>query len=344
MPGRILYRLPGESFAHEILTDAPPLHLPSLEHIGEQRGYVCAPFAPSNETPILLFLSEHHSTWTLPPALPESPLAFKPIDTEERTTYTAAFDCCREALCEERVHKIVLSRRRRLQLDAPLSAAERRRLFIAAAHRYPQSYVALIETPHHGHWLIATPELLLDDTPTESRTMALAATMTLEEGSQLLPADWSGLHRREQRLVADYIERRLDALRLAPRRSQCYVRQAARLAHLCTDFTFVRSSHCSVGNILAALHPTPAVCGLPVGISAALLERIEPHSRQYYAGFSGPVVPQEHTHIFVTLRCMALRQNIATLYAGSGLLKGSTSETEWIETERKFRTMLALLD
>ena len=50
--------------------------------------------------------------------------------------------------------------------------------------------------------------------------------------------------------------------------------------------------------------------------------------------------PDGCTNLFVTLRCMKLNvANTYTLYAGGGLLKDSTCQSEWDETEAKMNTM-----
>ena len=45
------------------------------------------------------------------------------------------------------------------------------------------------------------------------------------------------------------------------------------------------------------------------------------------------------THLYVSLRCMNIEGNIYHLYAGGGLLRDSTLEQEWQETEAKLETM-----
>ena len=45
------------------------------------------------------------------------------------------------------------------------------------------------------------------------------------------------------------------------------------------------------------------------------------------------------THLYVSLRCMNIESDRYRLYAGGGLLKDSTEEQEWLETEAKLETM-----
>ena len=82
---------------------------------------------------------------------------------------------------------------------------------------------------------------------------------------------------------------------------------------------------------------TPNSCGVWTAT------RIEPTSRFYYAGFSGPYLLEEQTMLYVSLRCMQLNANMATLYAGGGIMPESKENEEWEETVRKMATMRQLI-
>ena len=93
---------------------------------------------------------------------------------------------------------------------------------------------------------------------------------------------------------------------------------------------------------LSLLHPTPAVCGLPRDNALATIRLAEPDARSFYAGFSGPLFLHGETRLYVSLRCMELIGDRASLYAGGGIMPESTVETEWEETRRKMATMRSL--
>jgi len=59
---------------------------------------------------------------------------------------------------------------------------------------------------------------------------------------------------------------------------------------------------------------------------------------------SGDSKPQATTHLYVSLRCMNIDSTGCHLYAGGGLMKDSTEEQEWQETEAKLGTMRRVLD
>jgi isochorismate synthase len=95
--------------------------------------------------------------------------------------------------------------------------------------------------------------------------------------------------------------------------------------------------------MLQLLHPTAAVCGMPLEPSLEFLKENEGYDREFYSGYLGPVNINNHTHLFVNLRCMKLLDNQGLLYAGAGVTFDSLPEKEWEETEIKFKTLLNVI-
>lgn len=339
MTHHILYRLPEEKVVHE-LSCAKALPLDSLHDLGQQPGYVFAPFDLQGSTPTLLFVPEDETSWMTPNRFSARHIEYTTDDNRRHQVYQEEFATCLDALQNGQLDKVVLSRGLRLHMDIHLDYNDLRELFIIACHRYPHSYVALITLGAEA-WLIATPEVLLEEREGTLRTMALAATMSIEEGARLLPSQWSEKNREEQRIVAQYISDRLRDLRIEFSSSAVHTKIAGQLVHLCTDFSMPATT--AIGPIVEALHPTPAVCGLPAADAACFIRATEHYDRQYYAGFSGPINLLSGTHLFVTLRCMQIEGSSALLYAGGGLLAASQCESEWVETQRKLKTMLNVL-
>jgi isochorismate synthase len=114
--------------------------------------------------------------------------------------------------------------------------------------------------------------------------------------------------------------------------------------HLRSDFNFVLEDTRRIGELIRALHPTPAVCGLPKQQTFDFIRRNESQSRRYYSGFSGPFNPEVDTHLFVSLRCMQILDDCYCLYTAGGLLRDSEEDQEWEETEAKLETMRSLLE
>lgn len=92
-----------------------------------------------------------------------------------------------------------------------------------------------------------------------------------------------------------------------------------------------------------ALHPTPAVCGVPVDLARDTIARLEPEDRGYYAGLVGWTDLAGDGEWVVTIRCAEVSDRTARLFAGAGVVAGSDPAAELAETSAKFGTLLRAL-
>jgi isochorismate synthase len=116
--------------------------------------------------------------------------------------------------------------------------------------------------------------------------------------------------------------------------------------HLKSEFTvdMQATNFPQLGSVmLKLLHPTSAVCGMPLETSLEFLKRYEGYNREFYAGYLGPVNIHNNTDLFVNLRCMQVLGKQGVLYAGAGVTVDSSPEEEWAETEMKFNTLLNVI-
>ena len=121
---------------------------------------------------------------------------------------------------------------------------------------------------------------------------------------------------------------------------------AGNLLHLKSEFKvdMVSTNFRQLGSVmLQLLHPTSAVCGVPLESSLDFLNAHEGYNRQFYSGYLGPVNFQNNIDIFVNLRCAQLLADKVILYAGAGVTGDSIPEDEWEETEMKLNTLLKIL-
>jgi isochorismate synthase len=95
--------------------------------------------------------------------------------------------------------------------------------------------------------------------------------------------------------------------------------------------------------LVAALHPTPAVCGTPREVAREALETLEPIDRAGYAGPVGWMDANGDGEWAIALRCAEITGSTARLFAGAGIVADSVPEAEVDETERKFRALLDAL-
>jgi len=341
-----LYRLPWQQQVVCLQqTQGDPAEFASMTDLNEREGYVMAPFSISESHPALIIRPDvvrvfNGDAEEIRREIQVDTVVTGALERPTRTDYAVDFSHFHAQLINGRFRKIVLSR---CAVEEKKEDADAISLFVTACENYPRLFVALVYTPQSGLWLTATPEILLEgDADRHWRTIALAGTMELHgdelqgEGEHVR---WSVKNIEEQRMVATYIEACLKPFATSVVEEGPKTVRAASLVHLRSDFTFDLSPGKRVGDLLQALHPTPAVCGLPKDETFTFIMSHEHAPRQYYSGFQGPLMLHGETHLFVSLRCMKIERDAYRLYAGGGLLKDSVEEQEWQETEAKMETM-----
>ena len=333
-----LFRLPYEKRCTLVVqTTGVPQELMACNELSGQQGFVMAPFAVSPSHPLLLIRADEvTSDLTDLDGLSDlvDTHGLTALDKGVHADYHMNFANFHAQLCNHSFQKLVLSR----SIELPRTGDETPlQLFQRACERYPRMMICLVYTPQSGLWLAATPEILLAGKDHRWQTIALAGTMKYEEELR-----WSDKNIQEQRYVATYITRQLEQFTHDFTEEGPRTARAGHLAHLRSDFLFSLPDESVVGDLLQALHPTPAVCGLPKQEAFRFIRQNEQHDRSYYSGFMGPLFLHRQTHLFVTLRCMQLFRDGYRLYAGGGLLKDSVEEQEWQETETKLDTIRCL--
>ncbi|MEJ2541869.1 MAG: isochorismate synthase [Gemmatimonadota bacterium] len=183
--------------------------------------------------------------------------------------------------------KAVLARTLDVELSRALSTAE---VVLALWSQHPGTHAFLFE-PRPGTWLLgAAPEALA--TLRDGRVTATAVAGSVRRGSHpdedralarsLLA---SGKDRAEHRVVVEDMMMRLRALtRHATAEAEPHVLTLARIQHLETEIEGEALPARPILSLVEALHPTPAVCGVPRDAALAFLHDAEPFHRGWYAG------------------------------------------------------------
>lgn len=230
--------------------------------------------------------------------------------------------------------KVVLARRLRRVLKRRLSLGS---LLAELEDSYPDHYVY-----SHGGLVGASPELLASRAGPLVATMALAGTTGYED-AEVEPAAVLGSRklRLEHTLVVNHIAARLRACGLEPvPDSRARVASSAGLRHLRTEIAADATGNgLSAAAIALSLHPTPAICGLPVDEALRFIARHEPFRRDGYSGGFGWTDENGDGEWCVCIRCARINRHSALLYGGSGLVLGSDPVQEWREATAKLRLM-----
>ena len=92
-------------------------------------------------------------------------------------------------------------------------------------------------------------------------------------------------------------------------------------------------------DLLARLHPTSAVGGIPLQPAGRRIAELEPFERGLYAGALGWFDFSGEGEYFVAIRSALIQNDSARLYAGVGIVEGSVPEREQQETNWKLEAL-----
>ena len=118
----------------------------------------------------------------------------------------------------------------------------------------------------------------------------------------------------------------------------------ANVQHLATPFAGHLDEDMHVLELVGALHPTPAVGGVPTEDALEVIASLEGMDRNRYSGPVGFFRPNGDGEFAIALRCAELSGARARLFAGNGIVAGSVPEEELEETRLKLAAMLSALE
>jgi salicylate biosynthesis isochorismate synthase len=113
--------------------------------------------------------------------------------------------------------------------------------------------------------------------------------------------------------------------------------------HLMTPISGTLRNNMSVLQVVAALHPTPAVAGDPRATALEAIRQAEHLDRGWYAGPIGLIDADGSGEFAVALRSALVADHHATLFAGCGIVDGSDPDAEYNESIWKLQVMLESL-
>jgi len=326
----VFFRLPGEKKIQLYHQKDATLHLTSNL---DENGFVFAPFEKKDQLPYIPNTHKNSYTFSSTP-FNHSPKALE-SNPKAQADFIDLVEKVKRILIGEKFQKIVVSRSFNCKSNTSLDT-----IFNRLLSRYPEAMVYLWNHPKVGTWFGATPEKLFSKKGDTFQTMALAATKTVNKNHQYY---WSSKEQKEQALVTQQISKDLSPFisKEALKMSTPYDKIAGNLVHLCTDF-HAKIAKISLRKLINALHPTPAVGGIPRQRAIDFIKKQEGYDRQFYTGFLGPF-SSVHTTLFVNLRCAKISNKNISLFVGAGITLESEANQEWEETQRKAETLLAAL-
>lgn len=241
--------------------------------------------------------------------------------------------------------KVVLAQACRVLTDPPVDPLD---VLADLERRYPNCYRFLIEPTPGCAFYGATPELLAEVEGQRVRAVALAGS--IRRGAS--PAEDERLaqellhsekNRHEHALVVEAVRESLRPLTRTLRAEGPTVVRFTNIQHLQTVIEGELDPPEGVLPVVEALHPTPAVGGVPRERALELIEELEPFSRGGYASPVGWLDLRGNGVFVVALRSAVTRGRETRLYAGAGIVADSDPAQEWEETLLKLQPVLEAL-
>ncbi|MBL8146830.1 MAG: isochorismate synthase [Anaerolineae bacterium] len=244
------------------------------------------------------------------------------------------------------LRKVVLSRALEAAADGPFDV-------IAALERldsqYPYTYRFLFEPEGESAFFGASPELLAEVHESVLTTAALAGSRRrgrTEAEDAALAAELlaSPKEREEHQIVVESILARVTPYaRRVEAPSEPGILRLPNIQHLHTPVRAELETHFDVLDLVAELHPTPAMGGYPARAAMTAIGELESVARGWFASPFGWIDAVGNGVFAVAIRSAIARGSLARLYAGAGIVAESVAEQEWDETGLKFRPLLNAL-
>ena len=185
----------------------------------------------------------------------------------------------------------------------------------------------------------ASPEMLIAASDGTATSRVLAGTCKPGEGEMLAS---SAKDLREHDLASESVSSILTRLCTSVTTQGPFLLSLPNVVHLATD-VHARLGSAHLLDLVAALHPTAAVCGTPRDAAMRLIEELEDTERGRYSGPVGWVDTAGNGEFAIALRCGLTSGTRLRLFAGAGIMPDSDPDAELAETEAKMRPLLDAL-
>ncbi|HEY9761935.1 MAG TPA: isochorismate synthase [Trichocoleus sp.] len=245
-------------------------------------------------------------------------------------------------IAQSHLHKIVLAHAVDITAPHPFNLSQS---LGRLRHSHPDCYTFSISNGQGVNFIGASPERLLSIRHNTLITDALAGSaprgraeaedQTLAENLLANPKE-----RDEHQFVVQFLVRQLAALGLRPSyRTVPELLRLANIQHLHTPIRAMLPPHTSPLRLVEALHPTPAVAGVPTEAACQQIRHHEAFDRALYAAPLGWIDDRGNSEFIVGIRSALVQGKQARLYAGAGIVAGSDPERELAEIQLKLRAL-----
>ncbi|MEG3919507.1 isochorismate synthase [Microcoleus sp. T3_A4] len=276
----------------------------------------------------------------------DSSISLKQIPVNDATQFKTSVKSALELIASKYFSKIVLSQAINVISQTPFSLIDSLNNLRLS---YPDCYVFSTSNGKGQNFIGASPERLISIHNNQLLTDALAGSAPrgkTEVGDAKLAQGLLESEKdiREHQVVIDFIVDRLSKLGITPKFSPVpRLLQLSNIQHLWTPITAQIPPDIHLLKILAQLHPTPAVAGVPRDVALEQIRRCESCDRSLYAAPLGWIDRAGNGEFAVGIRSALIDGERAILYAGAGIVAGSEPEKELAEIQLKLQPLLNAL-
>ncbi|MCA1032497.1 isochorismate synthase [Bacillus timonensis] len=246
---------------------------------------------------------------------------------------------------QNEIEKVVLAREIRIKSNQLIDPEQ---VLANLREEQPHSYLFAFESVEDC-FIGASPERLVKKEGKQIKSTCLAGSIargtTLIEDEELekhLLNDRKNLV--EHHLVVEMIKEAMEEVcHSVSTPASPGIYKMRDIQHLYTPVKGEVKQETSLLSIVERLHPTPALGGFPKQKAIEKIRSVELLDRGWYASPIGWIDLHNNGEFAVAIRSGLLQGYEASLFAGCGIVGDSTPESEYKETQIKFKPMLSAI-
>jgi isochorismate synthase len=326
--------LPWESFGDGFLL------LPTWTYHVDERAWLSLACCGADAPDVDALLDTFDTLWgslARPIGVIPSPVSAQRLEEADRETWTRQVEDIRERIRKGDFSKVVAARHCVVELETGAGSLD---VLERLEERFP-GCTRFALWRGDAAFLGATPELLISRRGTKVLSEALAGSTAHGDAARMLE---STKEREEHELVVNAILAGLEPFCESLRSDrEPSVRELPNLLHMQTAIEGRLAEPTHVLSLVQALHPTPAVGGVPTKEAIRWIVENEALPRGWYSAPVGWADAAGDGEFVVALRSGLLRDGKAWVYAGAGIMADSDPDAEYAETELKMQALLGAL-